>query len=63
MCLRSDKEELIDNKRMANGYGDRVFAKSGPELWNALPLNIRNSSSVTAFKSSIEAHYYKICYE
>ena len=36
--------------------------KSGPELWNALPLNIRNSSNVTAFKSSIKTHYYKICY-
>ena len=42
MCLRSDKEELLDNKRMGKGYGDRAFAKSGPELWNALPLNIRN---------------------
>ena len=62
MCLRSDKEELLDNKRTAKGYGDRAFAKSGPELWNALPLNIRNSSSVTAFKSSIKTHYYKICY-
>ena len=65
MCLRSDKEELLDNKRMAEGYGDGAFANSGPELWNALPLNIRNSSSVTAFKSSIKTHYryYKICYE
>ena len=62
MCLRSDKEELLDNKRTAKGYGDRAFAKSGLELWNALPLNIRNSSSVTAFKSSIKTHYYKICY-
>ena len=62
MCLRSDKEELLDNKRTAKGYGDRAFAKSGPELWNALPLNIRNSSSVTAFKSSIKTDYYKICY-
>ena len=62
MCLRSDKEELLDNKRTAKGYGDRAFTKSGPELWNALPLNIRNSSSMTAFKSSIKTHYYKICY-
>ena len=63
MCLRSDKEELLDNKRTAKGYGDRPFAKSGPELWNALPLDIRNSSSVTAFKSSIKTHYYKIWYK
>ena len=60
MCLRSDKEELLDNKRTAKGYGDRAFAKSGPELWNALPLNIRNSSSVTAFKSSIKTRYWVI---
>ena len=62
MCLRSDKEELLDNKRTAKEYRDRAFAKSGPELWNALPLNIRNSSNVTVFKSSIKTHYYKICY-
>ena len=36
ICLRSDKEELLDNKRTAKGYGDRAFAKSGPELWNVL---------------------------
>ena len=48
VCLRSDKKELPDKKRMAKGYGDRAFAKSGPELWNALPLNILNSLSVTA---------------
>ena len=50
MWLRSDKEELLDNKRITKSYGNRAFAKSGPELWNALPLDIRNSSSVTAFK-------------
>ena len=26
MCLRSDKEELLDNKRTAKGYGERAFA-------------------------------------
>ena len=35
MCLRSDKEELFDNKQIAKGYTDRAFAKSGLELWNA----------------------------
>ena len=45
MCLRSDKEELLDNKRTAKGYGDRAFAKSGPELWNALPLDILECDS------------------
>ena len=39
--------------------GPRAFAKSGPELWNAIPLDIRNSSSVTAFKSSIKNHITK----
>ena len=59
MCLRSDKKKLLGNKRTAKGYGDRAFAKSGPdhELWNVLPLNIRNSSSMIAFKSSIKTHY------
>ena len=61
--VRLDKTELLDNKQAAKGYGDRAFANSGPELWNALPLDIRNSSSVTNFKVAVKTHYYKICYE
>ena len=63
MCVRLDKTELLDNKQVAKGYGDRTFANSGPELWNALPLDICNSSSVTTFKADVKTHYYKICYE
>ena len=43
MCLRSDKEELLDNKRTAKGYGDRAFAKSDPIY--GMPYH---STSVTA---------------
>ena len=45
MCLRSVKKELQDNKRTAKGYGNKAFTKSLLELCNALPNNIRNSSS------------------
>ena len=47
-------------KKTAKSYGDRAFAKSGPELWNAHPLNIRSSLSVTAFKRAIKTHCYKL---
>ena len=57
MCLRSHKEELLDNKQTEEGYGDKAFAKSGPELWNALLRNIHKSLSVTALKTAIKTHY------
>lgn len=43
-------------------FGDRAFARSGPFLWNELPLEIRNSPSVTIFKSKLKTHLFKLAY-
>ena len=55
MCSRSDKEELLDNKRTAKGYGDRTFAKSGPSY--GMPYH---STSVTARVSQLSNHPLKL---
>ena len=31
-------------------FGNRAFAVAGPEAWNSLPVDIRSSDTVTAFK-------------
>ena len=31
-------------------YGDRSFAARAPRLWNALPVDIKNSESLNIFK-------------
>ena len=43
-------------------FGDRAFARSGPLLWKKLPLEIRNSQSVTIFKSKLKIHLFKLAY-
>ena len=39
--------------------GDRAFAVSGPSVWNALPLHIRNSISVDVFKKTLNTFLFE----
>ena len=34
-------------------YGDRLFGARAPRLWNALPVDIKNSESLDIFKSKV----------
>ena len=34
-------------------YEDRSFAARAPRLWNALPVDIKNSESLNIFKSKV----------
>ena len=40
-------------------YGDRAFAIAAPQLWNDLPLEIRNSPTVATFKTNLKTHLFK----
>ena len=39
--------------RLVN-YGAKMVKVSGPLLWNSLPENVRNSTSVHTFKNKIK---------
>ena len=43
--------------------GDRYFAYAGPKLWNDLPLNIKKSSSIAIFKSSLKTLLFRKSYD
>ena len=43
-------------------YGNRSFAASAPKLWNALPVEIKNSESLDIFKSKVKTHLFHQCY-
>ena len=34
-------------------YGDRSFAARPPRIWNAQPVDIKNSESLNIFKSKV----------
>ena len=40
----------------------RTFSVIGPRLWNSLPPDTRNSSSLPIFRSSLKPHLFKIAF-
>ena len=40
-------------------YGDRAFSVAAPQLWNELPLDIRNASSLSLFKTKLKTHLFE----
>jgi hypothetical protein len=53
---------LVVPKSNLKTYGDRAFCVAGPTLWNSLPIKIRNSPSVDAFKKNLKTHLFKIAF-
>ena len=44
-------------------YGDRSFSVAAPRHWNKLPLNIRESATVSSFITSLKTHFFKLAYK
>ena len=40
-------------------YGDRAFSVVVPRLWNALPMDIKLSPSVSVFKNRLKMHLFR----
>ena len=40
-------------------YKDRSFSTAAPILWNSLPANIRNLSTLTSFKTAIKTYLFE----
>ena len=61
--LRSVDQGLLTIPRSnQRTYGDRAFSVAAPKLWNALPLDIRNSGSITLFKCKLKTFLFKKYY-
>ena len=52
-----DSYNVPFNKRKL--FSDRSFSTIGPKLWNDLPLELRQSSSIDIFKKKIKAHFFR----
>jgi len=55
--LRSSNQYLLDPPSVSTAFGARAFSASSPSIWNLIPLNIRQSPSLSTFK-----HHLKTCY-
>ena len=48
--------DLLHIPRSHSAYFDRAFSVQGPNLWNSLPADIRNSTSINRFKSELKRY-------
>ena len=61
--LRNKKDNLLQIPiTNLSTYGDRAFEKVAPVLWNKIPLQIRQSATITTFKSQLKTHMFNQYY-
>ena len=60
-ALRSSMDKTkLDQKRFHYKYfGERSFMFLGPKLWNQLPIDIREASTLISFKSKLKSHLFR----
>ena len=57
--LRSNFQDLlIQPTCKTKTYGDRAFSVCGPKIWNTVPLEIRQSSTVVLFKKKLKTFLF-----
>ena len=58
-CLRSSNQKLlIIPRKKLKSYGDRSFSTAGPKLWNTLPKEMRQITSLESFKSRLKTYLF-----
>ena len=60
--LRSSSQSLLSRPKTKKKYGDRAFAVAGPELWNDLEDDLRNSCSIDSFKTGLKTYLFGKAY-
>ena len=63
--LRSASQSLLSRPTSTfyKQYGQRSFIFAATFLWNNLPIDVRNASSVNTFKKMLKTHLFKSCSE
>jgi hypothetical protein len=61
--LRSDGQGLLYiPKTNCKTLADRAFAHAAPQLWNSLPLDVRNCENISAFKKRLKTFLFNKAY-
>ena len=59
---RSSSSQLLFVPRHNLSFGSRAFCVSAPNVWNTLPLHIRQSQSLSGFRCHLKTHYFQLAY-
>ena len=53
---------LLTPKTSYKTFAARLFSVAAPVLWNSLPEDIKNITSVLSFKKALKTHLFKVAY-
>ena len=56
--LRSETGNLLIMPKARRKLGCQSFAVAAPKLWHDLPVNIRTTTSIVSFRSSLKTHLF-----
>ena len=56
--IDNDRLQLVKNTPEKQDYRNRGFSYVAPLFWNILPINIRQSPSVSAFKTNLKTYFF-----
>jgi len=56
--LRLAQDGLFDIPRSRTAFGSRAFSTTGPQAWNQLPTDIRNTATYTTFKHNLKTFLF-----
>ena len=62
VSTRSSDSLVLSIPYARSSLGKRAFSVIGPRLWNSLPPDTRNSSSLPIFRSRLKTHLFKIAF-
>ena len=60
--LRSTNLNRFVVPRIKTKTGSRAFSISGPALWNALPVPIRNAKTILTFRELLKSHLFVLAF-
>ena len=60
--LRSSGQLRLITSITSTQYGQRSFSVAASELWNDLPLHVKNSQTLAQFKSSLKTHLFTLAF-
>ena len=63
--LRSAKGILLSPSiiKTRKTLGDRAFQVAAPQLWNALPLELRQNTNISSFKRCLKTHLFRSAFQ
>ena len=64
MRTRTDSDQHhLTTHRVSITLAERAFSYAAPRLYNELPHEVKNTTSVITFKKLLKSHYFRDCYD